>query len=62
MNANRWRIVMVQETGERVQYGDATYATSEDASVAIDRLDLDRLSPECHIYVEPDILTVGYLF
>ena len=56
-----WRIVMVQETGERVAYGNRTFPNSEAACSYIDRAGLDDLHPECRFYVEPDILSAGAL-
>ena len=54
--SDRWRIVMVQETGERVQYGSGTFPTSEAACSWIERERLDDHHPECQFFVEPDIL------
>lgn len=56
MSNERWRVVMLQETGERVQYGERTFSTSEAACIFIEREQLDDLHPECRFYVEPDIL------
>lgn len=51
-----WRIVMVQETGERVAYGDRSFQSADAACAYIDRVGLDSLHPECRFYVETDIL------
>ena len=51
-----WRIIMVQETGERAQYGRGTFGSSEAACDWIERERLDDKHPECRFYVEPDIL------
>lgn len=53
--SNRWRIIMVQETGERTQYGD-TFRTFDLASDYISSEELESQHPECQFFIEPDIL------
>ena len=51
-----WRIVVVQETGERCAYNERRFHSFEAASDYIESQDLENQHPECQFFVEPNIL------